>query len=172
VTALLALRRRGGGALGQAHDPPDPDTLSVEAVLLATEERPIATEAITLAARIARASGAPVHVFGIARIWGTSLGFPSPGLFPSKNEWDAQRSNLEQVTRALRREGVEADGHVVGTRNAAKRIVREAQHLHCDAIVMTADPPRNRFIGNFMWSQEPQRVRRRSPVPVYLVTQP
>jgi nucleotide-binding universal stress UspA family protein len=153
-------------------EPPDPDTLDVEAVLLASEERPISKEAIALAARLAKRSGAPVHVLTIARIWGTSLGFPNPGLYPSKHEWDTQRAIVDDAVRALERTGVEADGHVIGARNATKRIVREARHLRCGAIVMAADGPRSRFVGNFMWSQEPQRVRRRAAVPVYLVTEP
>ena len=53
---------------------PDPDTLDVRAVLLASEEREFSKPAIDLAARIARRSGAPVHVFTIARIWGTTFG--------------------------------------------------------------------------------------------------
>jgi len=120
---------------------PDPDTLEVEAVLLASEERP-------------------------------SFGFPNPGLYPSKGEWDTQRAIVDETVRALERTGVDADGHVIGARNATKRIVREARRLRCGAIVMTADEPRSRFVGNFMWSQEPQRVRRRADVPVYLVTAP
>jgi hypothetical protein len=36
--------------------------------------------------------------------------------------------------------------------------------------VMAADPPRNRFVADLMWSQEPYRVRRRAKVPVHLVT--
>ena len=35
---------------------------------------------------------------------------------------------------------------------------------------MAADPPRNVLIADFMWSQEPYRVRRRSRLPVFLVT--
>ena len=153
-------------------EPPDPDTLDVEGVLLASEERPISKEAIRIAAGIARRSGAPVHVLTIARIWGSSLGFPNPGLYPSKREWDTQRAIVDQAVRDLEKAGVEADGHVIGARNATKRIVREARRLGCGAIVMCADEPRNRFVGNFMWSQEPQRVRRRAGVPVYLVTRP
>ena len=34
---------------------------------------------------------------------------------------------------------------------------------------MAADPDKNRFTGDFLWSQEPQRARRRSKVPVFLV---
>jgi hypothetical protein len=34
---------------------------------------------------------------------------------------------------------------------------------------MAADPDRNRFVADFLWTQEPQRVRRRAKVPVFLV---
>jgi hypothetical protein len=34
---------------------------------------------------------------------------------------------------------------------------------------MAADPDRARLIGDMIWSQEPQRVRRRAKLPVFLV---
>jgi nucleotide-binding universal stress UspA family protein len=151
---------------------PDPDTLQVRAVLLASENREIGPAPIALATRLARRGDAPVHVFAIARVWGTSFGFPSPGLYPTKREWDAQHDNVERAVTALRRKGVEAHGRVIGTRAGAKRIVREAEALGCDAIVMGADPQRGRLVSDLMWSQEPYRVRRRARVPVYLVTEP
>jgi nucleotide-binding universal stress UspA family protein len=92
-----------------------------------------------------------------------------PGLLPTKYEWDEQREIVADAVRALKRKGLEADGHVVGTRKATKRIVGEADRLGCDVIVMAADPPRNRLLADMMWSQEPYRVRRRARVPVYLV---
>jgi nucleotide-binding universal stress UspA family protein len=143
--------------------------LTVRAVLLASEDREIPTSAIDLAARIAKRSGAPVHVFSIARIWGTSFGFPNPGLQPTKREWDAQYHNVEKAIGRLERKGVEAKGRVIGTRAGAKRIVKEAKRLQCDAIVMAADPVRNPLIRNFIWRQEPWRVKRRARVPVLLV---
>jgi nucleotide-binding universal stress UspA family protein len=167
VTPSTAARRREGGASPAGE--PDPETVAVRAVLLASENREIPTSAIDLAARIAKRSGAPVHVFAIARIWGTSFGFPNPGLFPSKREWDEQRHNLEKAVGRLERKGIEAQGRVIGTRAGAKRIVKEAERLGCDAIVMGADPPANAVVRNFMWSQEPYRVRRRARMPVFLV---
>jgi nucleotide-binding universal stress UspA family protein len=163
VTAVL---RRAPAEL------PDPDTLAVRAVLLASEQREIPRAAVDLAARIAKRSGAPVHVFTIARIWGTSLGFPNPGLMPSKREWDEARSVADKAVRRLRKKGIDAHGRVVGTRSGAKRIVKEARRLGCDAIVMGADPQRSWLVGDFMWSQEPYRVRRRADLPVYLVVDP
>jgi nucleotide-binding universal stress UspA family protein len=152
--------------------PPDPETVAVHGVLLASEERAFPEAAVDLAAKIARRSGAEVHVFAIARVWGTSFGFPNPGLFPTKKEWDAQHENVDRAIRRLERKGVEATGRVVGTRAGAKRIVKEAERTGCDVIVMGADPPRSVAVRNFMWSQEPQRVARRAHIPVYLVTQP
>jgi nucleotide-binding universal stress UspA family protein len=150
-------------------EPPDPDTLAVRAVLLASEKREIPKAATDLAARIAKRSGAPVHVFTLARIWGTSLGFPSPGLMPTKREWDEAREVVAKAIERLEKKGIEADGRVVGTRAGAKRIVKEAKLRGCDAIVMGADPPRSWLVGDMMWSQEPYRVRRRADLPVYLV---
>ena len=167
MTATLVPRRAASGAA----ETPDAETLSVRAVLLASENREIPRAAIDLAARIAKRSGAPVHVFTIARIWGTSLGFPSPGLYPTKREWDEQRRNAEKAVARLERKGVRADANIVGTRAGAKRIVAEARRRGCDAIVMGADPPRPRALANFMWSQEPYRVRRRADVPVLLVVE-
>jgi nucleotide-binding universal stress UspA family protein len=140
--------------------------------MLASEGRPFSNQAIALATRLSERSGAPVHVLAIARIWGTSFGFPNPGLYPNKGEWDERRSMVQRVVWGLDRKGIEADGHVIGARNATKRITREARRLGCDAIVMATDEPRNRFLGSFMWSQEPQRVRRRADVPVFLVSAP
>jgi nucleotide-binding universal stress UspA family protein len=148
---------------------PDPDAIEASAVLLASEDREIPRSAIEFTARLARRNDAPVHVFSIARVWGTSFGFPNPGLYPMKHEWDAQHANVDRAVRALRKKGVTAHGRVVGTRAAAKRIVKEAQAQGCDAIVMAADPPRARLVSDFVWGQEPYRVRRRSNVPVYLV---
>ena len=143
----------------------------MDAVLLASEDRDFSPEAISLAARIASRSDAPVHVMIIARIWGTSFGFPNPGLMPNKREWDEQRKKAELAVRALKGWGIEANAQVLGTRNAAKKIVEAAQVRRCSAIVMAADEPKGRLRGNMVWSQEPYRVRRRAKIPVYLVTE-
>jgi nucleotide-binding universal stress UspA family protein len=138
-------------------------------VLLASEGREISRGAIEVAARLARERHGSVHVFSVARVWGTSLGLPNPGLMPSKREWDAQRAIVASAVKALKRKGVSADGHVLATRKATKRIVSEAERLGCSAIVMSADPPRGRVLSDMMWSQEPYRVRRRARLPVHLV---
>ncbi len=137
-------------------------------ILLATEGREIPRRAVDVAADMARSS---VRVISIARIHGVAFGLQTPGLMPTRAEWQEQRDLVAKAVKALRKRGVEADGHVFGTRKAAKVILREAQDNGCEAIVMGADSPRNRFIGDFMWSQEPYRVGRRAKLPVYLVTE-
>lgn len=138
-------------------------------ILLASEGRPFSDAAIARTLQLARTSGARVRVLSIARVHGVAFGLPNPGLLPTKREWDEQRESVRKVVSRLRRKGIGADGHVVGTRKSTKRICEEAAVAGCEAIVMAADPSRNRIIGDTMWSQEPQRVRRRAKVPVYLV---
>ncbi|MFN2629597.1 MAG: universal stress protein [Gaiellaceae bacterium] len=140
-------------------------------MLLASEGRAITPAAVDFAARLAKQGGGAVHVFSVARVWGTSLGLPNPGLLPSKQEWDRQRSVVAEAVEKLERKGVRSTGRVLASRKATKRIVGEATRLRCEAIVMAADPPRNRLVADLMWSQEPYRVRRRAAIPVFLVTE-
>ena len=149
--------------------PPDPATLTLRRLLLASEGRRFPPEAVDFAAGLALPARVPVHVLSIARVWGTAFGFPNPNLYPSRQEWDAQRDLVESALLALRARGLEATGQVIGTRSATRRIVAVARQKGCDAIVMAADPPRHWFVSDFIWSQEPYRVRRRARVPVYLV---
>ncbi len=145
------------GALGRCHR-----------ILLASEGRPIPKAAIARVLELAQ-PGANVRVFSIARVHGTAFGMPTPGLLPTKQEWEAQRELVNDAIKRLKRRGVAAEGHVLGARNATKKILQEAIAHDCQAIVMAADPDRNRLVGNVMWSQEPQRVRRKARLPVFLV---
>jgi nucleotide-binding universal stress UspA family protein len=148
---------------------PTPGQTAFRRILLASEGRQIPPAAVATAVELAKASGASVHVFTVARIHGTGFGMPMPGLLPTKQEWAEQRDIVAKTIRRLQRKGLDADGHVLGTRNATKKILAEAKKEGCDAIVMASDPDRNRFTGNMMWTQEPQRVRRKAKLPVYLV---
>jgi hypothetical protein len=152
--------------LQRSPEPPDPSTVPVDRVLLASEGRPITPSAIRFAARW----HSPVRVFSVARVYGISFAFPNPWLMPSRKEWQEQREIVDSAVKALRKRGVEATGHVVGTRKCTRAILREAARERSNVIVMGADPERNRVLGDMMWSQEPYRVRRRAQIPVYLVT--
>ncbi len=142
-----------------------------ERILLASEGRQIPDAAIERVLALAAPAHASVHVFSIARVHGTSFGMPVPGLLPTRREWQEQRDLVAKAVKRLRRKGLDAKGHVLGTRKATKKILEEARLEGCDAIVMAADPDRNAFVADFMWTQEPQRVRRRAKIPVYLVVE-
>lgn len=151
------------------HRPPSSAEGPFERILLATEGRPIPDAAIDRVVELARPLDASVRVFSIARIHGSAFGMQSPGLLPTKKEWADQRKIVDRTIKRLERKGIEADGHVVGTRKSTRRILQEAEFAGCDAIVMAADPDRGRVAGDFMWTQEPQRVRRKAKIPVFLV---
>ena len=156
-------------AAARVTEPPTAAEGPFERILLASEGRPIPNAAIDRVVELARPLGASVRVFTIARVHGVSFGMQSPGLLPTKAEWAEQREIVNKAVKRLERKGVEADGHVVGTRKSTKRILKEAEFAGCDAIVMAADADRNRFVGDFVWSQEPQRVQRKAKIPVFLV---
>jgi nucleotide-binding universal stress UspA family protein len=139
-------------------------------ILLATEGRVIPDAAIARVTDLADSSDASVCVLSIARVHGVAFGLPNPGLLPTKKELDEQRAIVDSAIKRLKRDGLRATGHVIGTRKATARICEEATAKECQAIVMAADPDRNRLVADMLWTQEPQRVRRRAKVPVFLVS--
>ncbi len=157
-----------GAILRKVSPPPDPSDIEVERVVLASEGRPIPWNVMQTVLELARPKRAAVRVVTIARVWGTSLGFPNPGLNPTKREWDEQRLIVRGAISAIEKAGFEASGHVIGTRRAAKRILGEASAFGADVIVMGCDRDRG-ILGDFSWAHEPYRVARRAKVPVYLV---
>ena len=148
--------------------PPDPSTLEITRVMVASEGRPFDHAVLVRAMELARPAKASLFVMTIARVWGTGMGFPNPGLQPTRKEWDEQRLNARRAVEALEKAGFEARALVLATRRPRKRFLQEAKARRIDAIVMGADPSRG-LLGDFAWSQEPQRMQRRSPIPVYLV---
>jgi nucleotide-binding universal stress UspA family protein len=142
-----------------------------ERILLASEGRPIPPAAIDRVIELAHETGASVRVFSVARVHGVAFALPNPGLLPTRKEWAEQREIVAKAVARLKRKGIDADGHVLGTRKATKGIIAEAAKHRSQAIVMAADPDKNRFSGDFLWTQEPQRVRRHAKVPVFLVVE-
>ncbi len=108
-------------------------------------------------------------MFSIVRIYGHAFGLPNAGPLPTKRDWERQRAIVADAVTRLSGKGVEIDGQVLATRAPAKTICDEAINEGWEAIVMAAGPNRNRLVGYIMWSQEPQRVRRRARMPVFLV---
>lgn len=115
------------------------------AVLIATTGIPIPPAVIRHA--VERGGGRPVAVVSIARIYGSSLGLPSPGLLPTRKELDEQRALVTKAISRLERSGVEAWGQVAATRRYGKTIARAARARGVDhVLVVTPEVPRWRLM--------------------------
>src|SRR5262249_29172445 len=130
---------RVGAMLRRASPPPDPETLEIRRLMVASEGRKIRHDVIVRTLELARPLHASIFVMSIARVWGTGLGFPNPGLMPTRKEWDEQRLQVREAVSAFEKAGFEASGWVLATRRARKRILQEAERRKIDAIVMGAD---------------------------------
>jgi hypothetical protein len=95
------------------------------AVLIATVGIPIPTAVIDRA--VGLGGGCPVAVVTIARIYGSSLGLPNPGLLPTRKEMDEQRALVTKAIDCLERSGVEAWGQVATTRRYGRTIAQAAR---------------------------------------------
>ena len=115
------------------------------AVLVATVGIPIPREVLRQAVKLS--GGRPVAVITIARIYGSSLGLPNPGLLPTRKEMDEQRAIVAKAIDRLERSGVEAWGQVASTRRYAKTIAQAAQARGVDnVLVVTREVPRWRSL--------------------------
>jgi len=156
--------RLGRGAAAAApRRVPDPP----RRVLLATVGKPLDREVIARAIALATPEHAKITVLGIARVYGTSLGLPHPGLQPNRFEWEELRRSVEEAADALRGRGFEVRVALSRSRNAAKMIARWAVAKNFHAIVVP-DPVRpgwRRAIeGNLA-----HEIGRRCGVPVHVV---
>lgn len=166
--AVTSTEARSSGAGRTAHA----EGGALRRVLLASEGRPFSSAVLRRALELMPRQGGRVHVISIARVYGSSFGLPNPGLLPTKREFEQQERQVSDAVIWLRRRGITASGQVVGTRKGAQRICQEAATMASEVIVMGADPDRNWLTAELMWSQEPQRVRRRARIPVHLVVGP
>ena len=88
-------------------------------------------------ARAAALAGSrPVAVLAIAKIYGTSLGLPNPGLLPTKAEMTERIDWVDEAIDRLQADGIEADGQVASARRAVKTITRVAQTRSVETVVM------------------------------------
>ncbi|HEU0195036.1 MAG TPA: universal stress protein [Gaiellales bacterium] len=152
----------------RASPPPDPSTITVHRLMVASEGRPFARPVLVRAMELARPARAEIFVMTIARVYGTSLGFPNPWLQPMKREWEEQRQNARRAVDTFQKAGFESSALVFSTRRPRKRFLAEARARGTDAIVMGCDQDRG-ILGDFAWSHEPYRVARHAGIPVYLV---
>jgi hypothetical protein len=100
-------------------------TQSAAVLIAAPMGDPIPPSAVKLA--VSLSGGEPVAVATIARIYGSSLGLPNPGLMPTRKEMEQQKGQVEKALRALERGGIEAWGQVAASRKPIKTIAQAAK---------------------------------------------
>jgi predicted lipoprotein with Yx(FWY)xxD motif len=86
---------------------------------------PIPSSAVRAA--LARSAGGPVAVVTIARIYGSSMGLPNPGLMPTRKELEAQKGQVEKTLRQIEKGGGQAWGQVAASRKPVKAIAQAAK---------------------------------------------
>jgi hypothetical protein len=85
---------------------------------------PIPSSAVRAA--IALSGGDPIAVVTIARIYGSSMGLPNPGLMPTRKEMAAQKSQVERALGLIEKSGAQAWGQVAASRKPVKTIAEAA----------------------------------------------
>jgi hypothetical protein len=117
----------------------DPQPTQKAEVLLASDgTRGFTKGAVAKAAALA--DSGPVAVVTIARIYGTSLGLPHPGLLPNKQEMEERVGWVNDAISRLQRAGAQADGQVASTRRAARAISRIARARKVRIVVIDDSP--------------------------------
>lgn len=113
----------------------DPQPSSRCGVMLASDGRQdFSTGAVARAAALAGSD--TVAVVTIAKIYGTSLGLPHPGLLPTKDELAERRAWVNGAIRTLQASGTKADGQVAATRRTGKKLAAVARARGARVIVI------------------------------------
>jgi hypothetical protein len=104
---------------------------------------PIPSSAVRAA--LARSGGEPVAVVTIARIYGSSMGLPNPGLMPSRKEMAAQKSQVEKAVARIEKGGSEAWGQVAASRKPVKTIAQAAKARGARHVIVVRTPQSKRW---------------------------
>jgi hypothetical protein len=80
--------------------------------------------------------GDAVGLVTIARVYGSSLGLPNPGLMPSRREMTEQREHLDEAITKLERRGVTVWGQIAATRKPSKVIAQVALARGADHVIV------------------------------------
>ena len=141
-----------------------PGTGTAPAILVASAGDPFPPAVLARVRELAGARRPPIVVMSVARIWGTALGLPNPGLYPTRHEMQQQKDQVEAAKTALGDDGLPAQTAVITARNAGKAIARYAEKQNCGIIVITdAAAPRWQRL---LFGDLPREIRRRTRIPV------
>jgi hypothetical protein len=122
----------------------DPQPTDPCAVMLASDGRQDYSPGAV--ARAAALTGSErVAVVTIAKIYGSSLGLPHPGLLPTKEELAERRGWVDGAIRELEAAGASADGQVAATRRSGKKLAGVARARRPRVVVIDETPVRHRL---------------------------
>jgi K+-sensing histidine kinase KdpD len=161
-------KRKGRGAAKAAPRPvPDPPR---RILLVSVAASAITPDVIRQTVALATPEHAKITVLGIARVFGTALGLPHPGLKPTPLEWEAQRKIMQDAADELRLRGFDVLIAMARARNAPKLIGRwvRAKRFHAVVIPDPARPGWRRWIEGELTKE----VGRYAKVPVHAVPTP
>jgi hypothetical protein len=116
---------------------------SAVVLLAAPMGDPIPTSAVKDALK--RSGGGPVAVVTVARIYGSAMGLPSPGLMPSRKEMAAQKSQVEKTIRQIEKGGSQAWGQVAASRKPIKTITQAAKARAVRYVIVVRTPQTKRW---------------------------
>ncbi len=157
----LALRGAADAAPRKLPDPP-------RRILLATSGgAPFDHGVIERVIELATPARAAITVLSVARVYGTSFGFPNPGLQPNRVEMEQNRSTVNDAAKILRRKGFDVKVAMSKSRNAPKMIARWGMAKRFHAIVVP-DPERPAW-RRAIEGDLKREIERRSGIPVHAV---
>lgn len=141
-----------------------PSPATGPAILVASAGEPFPPEVLAKVRELAGDRRPPVVVVSVARIWGTALGLPHPGLYPTRQEMQQQIERVEAAKTVLGQKGLPAETAVIAARNPGKAIARYAEKTGCGIIVIP-DPRAARW-QRILFGHLPHEIRRRTSIPV------
>ena len=104
---------------------------------------PVPSSAVKLA--LGLSDGEPVAVVTVARIYGSALGLPNPGLMPTRKEMTEQKNQVEKALRAIERNGTGAWGQVAASRKPVKTVAEVARARGVRHVVVVRVPQTKRW---------------------------
>ena len=137
-------------------------------VLLATINRtPVRPEVLDVVIALATPEQAAITVISVARIFGTSLGLPHPGLQPTTKELAENRTVAQDAADALSARGFDVRVAISKSRNAPKMIAKWATAKRFHAVVVAA--PEKAAWRRVLEGEIGHEIYQRCGVPVHAV---
>jgi nucleotide-binding universal stress UspA family protein len=133
-------------------------------ILVASAGDPFPEAVLDAVVDVAGQERPEVVVLSVARIWGTALGLPHPGLYPTRREMDDQWAVVDTAADRLKAKGFPVRTAVVRARHPGRAIARSADRLGAGLVVIAA--PGGRRITRILRGNPPAEIARRTGVAV------